>query len=81
VKTSRTRSGTDDSQLTSPAMDTVLSAFRGAGVRKRTLDSYDREHEKEKEQALQEQLDTQRRIREKVPGRRRVRAGDIDGTP
>jgi exocyst complex component 4 len=61
-------------------MDTVMSAFKSAGVRKRTTDAYDEEYEREKEQVIQEQKETQKRIAQKVPGRRRPKAGDIDGT-
>jgi hypothetical protein len=75
----RARAETADSSVLSPAMDVVMSAFAGAGARKRTLDSADPERAREKAQAAQEVADTTRRIREKVPGRRRVRAGDIDG--
>ena len=71
---------------TSPTViPAVLSAFQSAGrARRRAMTNgsddieYDRERRKE-----QELLDMrQRRIREKIPGRRangKARAGDIDG--
>jgi hypothetical protein len=75
----RERADTTDSQLSpaeTNAASAALSAFKMAGIRKQ---SYDPEYEREKEQIQKEQRETQRRIKEKVPGRRRVRPGDIDG--
>lgn len=81
-KTRRTaRSGTEDSDVTSPAsLTTVLSAFQG-GLRKKTVRPYDEDQREERQQAIEAEVATQERIKRRIPGRRQngsARAGDID---
>ncbi|KAH8991923.1 Sec8 exocyst complex component-specific domain-containing protein [Lactarius akahatsu] len=81
-RTRRTaRSGTEDSDVTSPAsLTTVLSAFQG-GLRKKTIRSYDEDQWEERQQAIEAEVATQERIKRRMPGRRQngsARAGDID---
>ncbi|KDQ63373.1 hypothetical protein JAAARDRAFT_169127 [Jaapia argillacea MUCL 33604] len=79
----------DNSQTSpsTPALSKVMSAFQGAGARRRAMtnDSADAEweREREKERAREAELAraTQQRIKAKVPGRRvngKAKAGDID---
>lgn len=79
-RTRRTaRSGTEDSDVTSPAsLTTVLSAFQ-SGLRKKT---YDEDQRTERQQAVEAEVVTQERIKRRIPGRGQngsARAGDIDG--
>ena len=77
-----TRSGTEDSDVTSPAsLTTVLSAFQ-SGLRKKTIRSYDEDQRAERQQAMEAEVATQERIKRRIPGRRQngsARTGDIDG--
>ncbi len=82
-KTRRTaRSGTEDSEVASPAsLNAVLSAFQ-SGLRKTTTRSYDDEQWEERQQAVEAEVVTQERIKRRMPGRRKngsARTGDIDG--
>ena len=82
-RTRRTaRSGTEDSDVTSPAsLTTVLSAFQ-SGLRKKTTRSYDEDQRAERQQAMEAEVVTQERIKRRIPGRGQngsARAGDIDG--
>ena len=68
----------------SPQGAAAIAAFQHAMARRRdkARDDYmDSEYEKEKQREIAIQMDRQRRIREKVPGRKatKPRAGDIDG--
>lgn len=64
----------------SPTHMAAIQAFQRAG-RRRNLTLDDEEYEKQKEREIAIQKDRQRRIQEKVPGRKvgRHRPGDIDG--
>ncbi|KAF8213248.1 exocyst complex component sec8 [Mycena galopus ATCC 62051] len=73
------RPSVDDAAPASPALNSVMSAFRTAGTRKRTEDDYERERERREE--IEAEKLRQQRIRDKAPGRRvngKARAGDID---
>ncbi|KAF7339621.1 Sec8 exocyst complex component specific domain-containing protein [Mycena sanguinolenta] len=73
------RPSVDSEPSTPPALNSVMSAFKSAGMRKRTEDDYERERERREEAEAEKQR--QQRIREKAPGRRvngKARAGDID---
>lgn len=76
------RSGTEDSEVTSPAsLTTVLSAFQ-SGLRKKSMKSYDEDQWAERQQAMEAEVATQERIKRRIPGRGQngsARAGDIDG--
>ncbi|KAH7930548.1 exocyst complex component sec8 [Leucogyrophana mollusca] len=68
---------------TSPALATVMSAFKDAGARKRgmTNGSEDMDYGREKQQELEQERQRQERIRARMPGRKatgKARAGDID---
>ncbi|KAJ6519646.1 Sec8 exocyst complex component-specific domain-containing protein [Mycena sanguinolenta] len=73
------RPSVDSEPSTPPALNSVMSAFKSAGMRKRTEDDYERERERREEVEAEKQR--QQRIRDKAPGRRvngKARAGDID---
>lgn len=70
-------------QEVSPAA-AAIAAFQNAIARRRgmTQDDYvDEEYERQREREMAIQMDRQKRIKEKVPGRKatKPRAGDIDG--
>lgn len=74
-----TRSGTDESDVTSPAsLTSVVSAFQG-GLWKKAM----RDNQWEvRQQAIEAENATQERIKRRMPGRRQngaAKAGDIDG--
>ncbi|KAI0249495.1 Sec8 exocyst complex component-specific domain-containing protein [Lactifluus subvellereus] len=75
------RSGTDESDVTSPAsLTSVVSAFQG-GLRKKAMNAYGNNQWEERQQAIEAENATQERIRRRMPGRRQngaARAGDID---
>lgn len=67
---------------TPTSLGSVLSAFKSAGSRKKTLDSDDAEYWREREQEIEAEKARQQRIREKVPGlrvRSNTKGGEIDG--
>ncbi|KAJ7275219.1 Sec8 exocyst complex component-specific domain-containing protein [Mycena haematopus] len=69
----------DQDLTTPPALNSVMSAFKSAGTRRRTEDDYERERDRREEAEAEKQR--QRRIRDKAPGRKvngKARAGDID---
>jgi exocyst complex component 4 len=77
-----TRSGTDESDLTSPAsLTSVVSAFQ-SGLRKKVMTTYDDNPWEGRQQAIEAESATQERIRRRMPGRRQngvAKTGDIDG--
>ena len=81
---SRTSASSQPSEL-SPTGLAAIAAFQSLGVRRRgmsTDDMMDAEYEEQKRREIELQKARQRRIREKVPGRRttgKAKAGDIDG--
>lgn len=76
--------GYEDPQKSPVALKAVLNAFAQAGAqRKRAMTNGTVERERERERELQEEAQRQRRIRDKVPGTRRVNGkskavGNID---
>lgn len=69
---------------TTPALASVMAAFREAGARKRSMTdgSEDTAYEREKKKEKEKEMMRQERIRERMPGRRatgKAKAGDIDG--
>jgi exocyst complex component 4 len=82
-RTRRTaRSGTDESDITSPAsLTSVVSAFQ-SGLRKKAMKTYSDNQWEERQQAIEAESATQERIKRRIPGRRQngpAKAGDIDG--
>lgn len=79
------RSPTSPGDELSPSEQAALAMFQSVMAKKKrgmTDDDYlEQEYEKEKERELAIQQDRQRRLRERVPGRKatKPRAGDIDG--
>lgn len=77
--------GQDEEPQTSPvALSAVMTAFQQAGSsRRRAMTNGTMEREREREKELEEENLRQKRIRDKVPGRRpngkSRAAGDIDG--
>lgn len=71
------------SATTSPALSTVMAAFKDAGARKRRMtNEADEDFEKERRAEVERQKMRQERIRDRIPGRRvtgKAKAGDIDG--
>lgn len=68
----------------SPSGAAAIAAFQSVMAKRRGVTEEDlaqAEYEKEKEREMAIQMDRQRRIRDKVPGRKatKPRAGDIDG--
>lgn len=83
-RTRRTgRSGTEDSDVPSPAsLVAAMSAFQ-SGMRNRTKKANGNDQWEERQQAIEAENATQQRIRRRMPGRQQTgaaRAGDIDGT-
>ena len=75
----------DDTQEVSPTARAVVNAFQAMGRRRgMTLEgSADEEWQLEKDREMEIQKARQKRIRDKVPGRKatgKARTGDIDGT-
>lgn len=67
-----------------PQLSSVLTAFKKAGERKRAMTngSADTEWEQERERELVAEQNRQKRIKDRIPGRRmngKAKAGDIDG--
>lgn len=77
------RSGTEDSDTTSPAsLTAVMSAFQ-SGLRKRAMKANGGNQWEERQQAIETENATQERIKRRMPGRKQTgpaRTGDIDGT-
>jgi hypothetical protein len=74
----------DDLQMspTSPALSAVAAAFQSAGASRRAVRNGDVDRGKEREREMAKEKERQKRIRDKVQGRRvngKGRAGDIDG--
>lgn len=73
----------NDNIETPTSLGSVLSAFKSAGSRKKTLDSEDAEYWRDqREQEIEAEKARQQRIREKVPGlrvRSNTKGGEIDG--
>ncbi|KAI0322694.1 Sec8 exocyst complex component-specific domain-containing protein [Amylostereum chailletii] len=72
--------GSDDTELSPTSLATVMNAFQSAGVRKRTLDGDD-DWDRERREAIAAEEQRQKRIQERVPGRRtngKAKAGDVD---
>jgi hypothetical protein len=68
---------------TSPSMSAIAAAFQSAGASRRALLNGDMERGQEREREIAKEKERQRRIRDKVQGRRpngKARTGDIDGT-
>ncbi|KAI0068285.1 hypothetical protein BV25DRAFT_1793562 [Artomyces pyxidatus] len=74
--------GTEESEMSPTSLASVMSAFQSAGARKRTMDANgDDEWELERQKAVEAERQRQKRIKDKVPGRRvngKAKAGDID---
>ncbi|KAJ2919296.1 hypothetical protein MD484_g1171, partial [Candolleomyces efflorescens] len=72
----------NDNVDTPTSLGSVLSAFKSAGSRKKTLDSEDAEYWRDqREQEIEAEKARQQRIREKVPGlrvRSNTKGGEID---
>lgn len=70
-------------QTTPTSLNSAVSAFKSAAVRKKTLESTDDgEYWKERERDLEEEKARQQRIRERVPGLKVLKSkkgGEIDG--
>ncbi|KAL0951436.1 hypothetical protein HGRIS_008128 [Hohenbuehelia grisea] len=77
-----TKSPVSEDDLTSPSLNSAIAAFQSAGARKRAMTngSEDMDYQREKQQEYEAEMQRQRRIREKTPGRQptKPRAGDID---
>ena len=76
------RSGTEESDVSSPAsLNTVMSAFQ-SGLRKKAMGAHSDNRWDERQQAVEAENATQERIRRRTPGRQQTGAsktGDIDG--
>ena len=76
------RSGTEESDISSPAsLTTVMSAFQ-SGLRKKAMRSHGDNQWGERQQAVEAENATQERIRRRMPGRQQTgtsKTGDIDG--
>jgi exocyst complex component 4 len=76
------QSGTEESDVTSPATAvSVMSAFQ-SGLRKKNMKAHGDEQREERQQAIEAENVTQERIRRRMPGRKQTGAtktGDIDG--
>ncbi|TFK30822.1 Sec8 exocyst complex component-specific domain-containing protein [Coprinopsis marcescibilis] len=72
----------ENSETTPTSLNSALSAFKSAAVRKKTLESEDPEFWKEREKEIEEEKARQQRIRERVPGlkvsKASRKAGEID---
>ncbi|KAG2154660.1 Sec8 exocyst complex component-specific domain-containing protein [Suillus clintonianus] len=73
----------DETSPTTPAMASVMAAFREAGARKRAMTngSDDIAYEQEKQREKEMEMKRQERIRERMPYRKatgKAKAGDID---
>ncbi|KAG1749817.1 Sec8 exocyst complex component-specific domain-containing protein [Suillus paluster] len=73
----------DETSPTTPALASVMAAFREAGARKRAMTngSEDIAYEQEKQREKEMEMRRQERIRERMPGRKatgKAKAGDID---
>lgn len=67
---------------TSPSVSAVAAAFHSAGASRRAFINGDAERIQEREREIAREKERQRRIRDKVQGRRtngKARTGDIDG--
>jgi hypothetical protein len=77
------RSGTEESDISSPAsLTAVMSAFQ-SGLRKKAMRAQGDNQRDERQQAVEAENATQERIRRRMPGRQQTGAsktGDIDGT-
>jgi exocyst complex component 4 len=74
----------DETSPTTPALASVMAAFREAGARKRAMatGSEDIAYEQEKQREKELEMRRQERIRERMPYRKatgKAKAGDIDG--
>jgi exocyst complex component 4 len=74
----------DETSPATPALATVMAAFKEAGARKRSMTngSGDTAYEQEKQREKEKEMMRQERIRERMPGRKptgKAKAGDIDG--
>jgi exocyst complex component 4 len=78
-----TRSGTEESDASTPAsLSSVMSAFQ-SGLRKKAMRSHSDSQWDERQQAVEAENATQERIKRRIPGRKQTGAsktGDIDGT-
>ena len=76
------RSGTEESDMSSPAtLTAVMSAFQ-SGLRKRAMRGQGDDQWDERQQAVEAEKATQERIRRRMPGRQQTgtsKTGDIDG--
>lgn len=77
-------SAQDETSPTTPALASVMAAFREAGARKRAMTngSEDIAYEQEKQREKELEMMRQERIRERMPYRKatgKAKAGDIDG--
>ena len=76
------RSGTEESDISSPAsLTSVMSAFQ-SGLRKKAMRAHGDNQWDERQQAVEAENATQERIRRRMPGRQQTGAsktGDIDG--
>ena len=77
------RSGTEESDVTTPAsLTSVMSAFQ-SGLRKKAMRARGDNQRDERQQAVEAENATQERIKRRTPGRKQTGAsktGDIDGT-
>ena len=67
---------------TTPSLSAVAAAFQSAGASRRAVINGDVDRAREREQEMAREKERQKRIRDKVHGRRvngKGRAGDIDG--
>lgn len=74
----------DEPSPATPALATVMAAFREAGARKRSMtnSSEDAAYEQEKQREKEKEMLRLQRIRERMPNRKatgKAKAGDIDG--
>lgn len=66
----------------SPTSLAAVAAFQSLGRRRGTNDMVDDEYEEQKRREIEVQKARQKKVKEKVPGRRatgKAKAGDIDG--
>lgn len=74
----------DEASPTTPALASVMAAFREAGARKRAITNGNEDiaYEQEKQREKELEMRRQERIRERMPYRKatgKAKAGDIDG--
>lgn len=84
LKTSMPSEAKEEESPKTPQLSSVLFAFKKAGERKRAMTngSVDTEWEQEREREMLAEQNRQKRIKDRVPGRRmngKAKAGDIDG--